>query len=184
LEARSASRSRVCPTSRGRTEVQIPRDEKRARDVPPHWGALGRGAGRAPGGARQCTPLGCWSEAQGTSQALKLLKISFHISILFISLISCTNGDRAGLSSARFGISTNWCQHELVSARTGVSTTRCQQELVSARLGVSTTRCQHELVSARPGVARLNKIGPEPLAGACFSIWKTWMFTACYSGDD
>jgi hypothetical protein len=41
----------------------------------------------------------------------------------------------------------------LISARIGVSTTRCQHELVSAPLGVSTNWCQHELVSARTGVS-------------------------------
>jgi hypothetical protein len=57
------------------------------------------------------------------------------------------------LVSARIGVSTNRCQHELASAQIGVSTTRCQHELVSARIGASTNWCQHELVSARIGVS-------------------------------
>jgi hypothetical protein len=59
------------------------------------------------------------------------------------------------LVSARTGVSTNWCQHELVSARIDVSTIWCQHDLVSARIGVSTNWCQHELVSARTRVSTI-----------------------------
>jgi hypothetical protein len=55
--------------------------------------------------------------------------------------------------SVPLGASTIWCQHHPVSARTDVITNWCQHDLVSALRGVSTTRCQHELVSARIGVS-------------------------------